>query len=451
MVKTQVTELEANKVALMVEVGKDKVDAAYSNFFQRAAQSVNIPGFRKGKIPRPVLVKYIGQDAIREQISEELVHDAYPKAVREAKVHPVSRVEIEETNLKEGEAFTFKAVVEVRPKLPEFKYSGRNLSVKRAIVDDESLNKVLERLREQFGKITPIEDGQLEFGDYYLANIQAKVDGVVDSELSEEKAYRKFVEENSVFAPLKGVKAGETRVLTHQIDKEEDKNSAHFGKTIEYSVAIERISRPILSELNDEFAKEVGEYTNLEELKKKIREDLEERFKKDADERAIDSIVQEISNETTFSLPEAMIQRTIDFFIYNLDRKWRQFGTSLEDYLKKSEKSMAQFREGFREKATMETRMMMIIDTVAEREKIEVQDSEYRQEVERRAHENGVSVEKLLSYLASGEGEDNIKNILLRGKVDEFLLKNNVIQYDMVNELEINKGDSHGDARTHSH
>jgi len=451
MMKTELHEIEPNKVALQIEVGKEKVQAAYTQFFLRAANSVSIPGFRRGKIPRPVLVQHIGADAIRDQIEEELIQEAWPQAVRETKIHPVSNVKVEEASLREGEAFRFKVVVEVRPTLPEFGYTSRSALVKRAQVDEDAVKKVLDNLAGQFSKTQPLENGSLEHGDYFLANIHVSFEGTKDEELSEEKAYRKMTPEAQILAPMLGMKIGENRTFKHKVEAEADKESRYFGKELDYSVTLERISRPQLPAINDEFAKQVGDYASLEELKAKIREDLEERTRTDAEERAVDAVLDQISRETSFHVPEAMIQRTIDFFIQSIERRWKQYGTSLSDYLKQSNKGMQEYRESFREKALHQTRIMLIIDTIAEREKIEVSDAEYRAEVEERAQEYGWPVEKMLSLLSQNNGRENIEYSLVSRKIRSFLLKNNQIQYDMVNEADLNKGGSHSDPDSHRH
>ncbi|MFZ2957671.1 MAG: trigger factor [Candidatus Ozemobacteraceae bacterium] len=451
MLKSQVQELEPNKIALLVEVDKEKVQQAYSSFFQRAAHSVNIPGFRRGKIPRQVLIQHIGPDNIRGQIEEELVQEAYPTALRDNNIHPVSQVKIEESNLKEGEPYTFKAVVEVRPALPEFSYTGRSVKVKRVQVDEESVQKVLENLADQFSKTLPVEDGFLEVGDYFLAKIDVVCEGKHDEELSEARAYRKFTKDAPAIQPALGMKPGETRTFTQKIEGDAEKDSKYFGKTLEYTFALDRISRPKLPQINDDFAKEVGgEFKTLDELKNKIREDLAERSRTDAEDRAIDAFVKQISDQTTFSVPESMIQHTVDFFLRDIDRRWRQYGTSLADYIKNSGKSIKEYREAFREKATLQTRIMLIIDAIAEREKIIISDAEYRGAVEKQAGDYNMPVEKLLENLAKNDGEENIRHSLISQKIGQFLLKNNQIDYDMVSEAEIKEGESHGDASTDS-
>ncbi|MBF0501242.1 MAG: trigger factor [Candidatus Riflebacteria bacterium] len=450
MLKTQVQELEPNKVALLIEVDKEKVQQAYTSFFQRAAHSVNIPGFRRGKIPRPVLIQHIGPENIRGQIEEELVQEVYPVALREMNIHPVSHMKLEESSLKEGQAFTFKAVVEVRPKLPEFSYTGRSVRVKRAQVNEDSVQKVLENLAEQFSKTVPVEDGVLDVGDYFLAKIDVACEGKRDEELSEARAYRKFTE-SEILKPALGMKPGETRVFSRKVEDEAQKDSKYFGRTLDYTFALDRISRPKLPQINDDFAKEVGgEYKTLEELKAKIREDLAERSRGDAEESAIDALVKQISEQTTFSVPDAMIQHTIDFFLRDIDRRWRQYGTSLADYIKNSGKNIKEYREAFRDKATLQTRVMLIIDAIAEREKVIISDAEYRNAVEKQAGEYGMPVEKLLETLAKSDGEENIRHSLISQKIGQFLLKNNQVDYDMVSEAELKEGEPHGDASTDS-
>ena len=440
--KTQVQEIGPNKVALTVEVGTEQVSAAYNHFFQRAAHSVKIPGFRPGKAPRPVLAKFIGPDAIREQVEEELVNQVYPDAIRQTKLHPVSDFSIEESNLKEGQPFTFKATFDVRPKLGEIGYRGHTVTVKRLEVDEELIGKVLEQRREQFSKTVPVEDGELQFGDYFMGKIVVSCDGAEDAEMSEEKGYHKFTEDNRMYLPMKGMKNGETRTFTYEANTDAEKDSKYFGKTLDVTVTLERISRPTLPALNDEFAKEVGEFSTLDELKAKIRKDLEEHSVKDGEERAVDAILKEVVGKTHVDLPNAMVERTIDYFVSNIDRRWRQFNSSLAEFLKRSNKDYKAFREEFREKAEFETKVMLIVDEIGEREKIEVSDAEFRAEVEKRASDYGMTVDKLMEHLSKGDGEENLRHTIRDRQIREFLLKNNAVHYDMVKEAEFNKGDN---------
>lgn len=442
MLKTQVQELEANKVALTVEVEKEKVNAAYASFFNRAARSVKIPGFRQGKIPKAVLVKFIGPDSVRDQIEEELVQEVYPQAIRETKLHPVSRFELEESNLKENEPFTFKAVFEVRPKLADFNYKGYTAQVQREIVDTESVKKVLDQVREQQSKTETVENGTLTVGDYFSANVEVSHEGEVDSELSDEKAAHKLMENDKLFGQCQGMKVGETRTYQHKVEGDDEKNSKYFGKTLDYKVTLNRVSRPTLPELNDEFARQVGDFENLAALESKIREDLEERAKFDAEERAFDEILNQVIGDYQFDVPESMVQSTIDFFIQGLDRRWRQFGTTIQDYLRNSGKDVNEFRETFRERAVRQTKTMLLIDSIGNKEGIEVTDADYREEIEKRAKEYNMPVEKLLSTLAESDGEENVRFSLRSQKIRDFMLKNNQINYDMVKEADFNKGET---------
>ena len=442
MLKTQVQELEANKVALTVEVEKEKVNAAYASFYNRAARSVKIPGFRQGKVPKAVLVKFIGPEAVREQIEEELVQEVYPQAIRETKLHPVSRFELEESNLQEGAPFTFKAVFEVRPKLGDFNYKGYTAQVQHEIVDEESVQKVLNQVREQQSKTETIENGELCVGDYFSANVQVAHEGQIDEELSDEKAAHKLMENDKMFAACLGMKVGETRTWQHKVEGEAEANSKYFGKSLDYTVTLNRISRPTLPELNDEFAKKVGDFENLAALEAKVREDLSERAKYDAEERAFDEILSQIISDYQFDVPESMVQSTIDFFIQGLDRRWRQFGTTIQDYLRNSGKDVNEFRETFRERAVRQTKTMLLIDSIGNKENIDVTDADYREEIEKRAKEYNMPVEKLLSTLAENDGEENVRFSLRSQKIRDFMLKNNQINYDMVKEADDNKGEA---------
>ncbi|MBR4329570.1 MAG: trigger factor family protein, partial [Candidatus Riflebacteria bacterium] len=177
MLNTQVQELEANKVALTVEVEKEKVNAAYKSFFTRAARQIRIPGFRQGKAPRNVIAAAMGQEYVKAQIEEELIQDVYAQAIKDNKLQPVGRFELVESHLKENEPYTFKIQFEVRPKLGEFNYKGMSTQVQREIVDEESVDKVIEQVREQQSKTEAIEDGELTVGDYFSAKLEVSCDG----------------------------------------------------------------------------------------------------------------------------------------------------------------------------------------------------------------------------------------------------------------------------------
>ena len=439
MLNTQVQELEANKVALTVEVEKEKVNAAYNSFFSRAARQIRIPGFRQGKAPRNVIAAAMGQEYVKAQIEEELIQEVYAQAIKDNKLQPVGRFELVESNLKENEPYKFKIQFEVRPKLGEFNYKGMSTQVQREIVDEESVDKVIEQVREQQSKTEAIEDGELTVGDYFSAKLEVTCEGEPEEELSDDKMTHKLLKDDKLFAFCEGMKIGESRTTQRKNEDESQKDSKYYGKTLEYKVTLTRISRPTLPELNDEFAQRLGDYKDVEALKVRIREDLEERSKFDAEERAFDDILSKIIEEYKFDVPEAMIQSTIDFFIQGLDRRWRQFGTTIQDYLRNSGKDVHEFRESFRERALRQTKMMLIIDAIGERENIEVTDADYREEIEKRAKEYNMPVEKLLETLAQNDGEENVKFSLRSQKIRDFILKNNEVKYDMVKEADENK------------
>jgi trigger factor len=147
-------------------------------------------------------------------------------------------------------------------------------------------------------------------------------------------------------------------------------------------------------------------------------------------------------NEYNFEVPEGMIQNTINFFIEGLDRRWRQFGTTIKDYLRNSGKDVNEFRESFREKAVKQTKTMLLIDAIGEKENIDVTDADYREEIEKRAKEYKMPVDKLLTTLSESDGEANVKFSLRSQKIRDFMLTNNQVSYDMVKEADLHKGET---------
>lgn len=441
MLKTEVEHLESNKVALKVEVPSEEVKTAYNNFYKSASRYVNIPGFRKGKIPRNVIAKYVGPEIIKEHVEEELLKKAYPEAVKEADLHPVGEYEIEESELTENAPYVFKAVFEVRPRIEELKYTGLSAKVTKEKVTDESVKKVLTQLQDQYSTNKVIEDGQVEDGDYITADVQVFCEGEKDNELSEENSTHRVSTEDRFYGACIGMKNGETKEYEVKIDSDDEKDSKYFGKTLNYKVKLISFSRPEKPGLDDEFAKKLGEFDTMEDLKKKIKSDLEQRSEEDAKARAHESIIDQLIESHPIDVPETMIQETIDFFIEGLDRRWQQYGTNIKDYLRNSNQDMDDFRESFRERAIKQAKTILFMDEIGKRENISVSDEDYRNEIDKRAGDYGMPVENLLEVLSKNDGESNVRFSLKTDKINDFLLTNNDVTYDIVEEAQNSEGE----------
>lgn len=448
MLKTQVEEIALNKVAITVEVERERVAAAYSSFFERASRSVNIPGFRRGKVPRKVLMNYIGREAVDSQIEEELVKEIYPQAIVETDLHPVSPFTIEESHLKEGEPFSFKATFEVCPKIDPFERSGMEVTVQKAIIDDESVEKVIGKLQGQFSKFEPVSES-VAIKDLIVADCKVICEGEPVANLTSENLQQLIGSENPLFMPLIGLKTGDSKTYSHKNEDVPDSDPLK-GKTLEVSVMIKSVSRLVPPELNDAFAKQVGEYQSMAELREKIRVDLEEQAEIDAQEAAFEKIMDVILSKQTVVVPEAMVQNMMDSYIERLNIRWQSLGTTIEDYMKKSGGNFKEFREGFRERAVKQTQVALIIDAIARDEKIEVSNGEYNEEVQKRADKYHIPFEKLLADFARDHEEESVKFSLRNRKIRDFLLKNNIVHYDMVKETDLNKGEAQGDVGTDS-
>ncbi|MBF0542865.1 MAG: trigger factor [Candidatus Riflebacteria bacterium] len=435
---------------MTVEMGKEKVQTAFSSYYQRAAGVINVPGFRKGKAPPHLIANFIGKEKVQEEISEELVSEGVRTVLKERNLLPISEIKLEDAKIQDDGGFIFKISFELKPKLPEFKYRGRDIHIKKAIITDESIDNVLNNLAHQFAKTIPVENTELGVGDYFLADIDVNCEGQHDDETSEKNAYRKLTDKTPFLKPLLGMKVNETRKLTREVKSESEKNSKFFGKTLEYTFKLNGISRSKIPEINDSFAKELGAYNSLDELKTKIRSELEEKAQSDAEIRAVNNIFKTISEEIKIDAPDSMVQRTIDSYIQEIDYRWKQYGASLDDYLKKSNIDIKDYRASLRDKAVYDTKVYFILREIIELEKIEISDSEFMKIVEEIAAEKNMTVQKVLDSLDDFGGEDHLKHSQLAKKVNEFLLSNNQINYDMVSEAELKEGEPHCDTSTDS-
>ncbi|MCI1613142.1 trigger factor [Heyndrickxia oleronia] len=417
-------KLEGNQGVLTVEVDADTVKAGLDEAFKKVVKQVNVPGFRKGKMPRGMFEQRFGVESLYQDALDVILPDAYAKAIEETGIEPVDRPEIDIEQMEKGKELIFKATVTVKPEVKLGEYKGLEVEKFDTEVTDEDVENELKTLQERHAELVLKEEGAAEDGDTVVIDFEGFVDGEA-FEGGKAENYSLVLGSNS-FIPgfeeqLVGVKAGEEKDV--EVTFPEEYHAAELaGKPATFKVTVHEIKTKELPELDDEFAKDVdSEVETLAELKEKTKANLKHSKEHEAEHAVQDAVVEKATENAEMDIPEAMITTEVDRMMQEFAQRLQMQGMNLELYFQFSGQDEQALREQMKEDATKRVRMNLTLEAIAEAEKIEVSDEEAEEEITKMSGMYNMSVEDIKNALG---GLDTVKKDVKIRKAVEFLVQN---------------------------
>jgi trigger factor len=414
------TETSSNtKREIQVEVPAEEVTRETDTLIQKYQKLARLPGFRRGHVPPSVIRQRFGEE-IKSEVVEALVPRYFRRETDKQGLIPVSQPRVTDLHIHEGEPLRFKASFDV---LPEIKVEGyKELRADKPViaVTEEEVEQALKSLQEQHATFTAVEGSALGDGDFAQVSLdgnpkdgQAKPVHMDDIlvEIGGKNTMPEFTES------LRGASAGDTR--TFDVVYPQDFSDQRLaGKTLTYTVKVHAIKQKSLPELNEEFAKQLGEFTNLAEVRQKIREGMEAERKHEAEHQAKDKLVADLIKRNDFEVPEALVDRQIDIRLERGLRALAAQGMKAED-IKKMD--LNRLRAGQRDQAVQEVKASLLLDKVAQEENIQVSDAEIDREVEIVAKQSKQTPEAIRARLTRDGALDRIRNRIRNEKTLDFL------------------------------
>ncbi|WP_088068390.1 trigger factor [Gottfriedia luciferensis] len=415
-------KLEANVGLLTVEVEASEVDKGLDAAFKKVVKTMNVPGFRKGKLPRPIFEQKFGVEALYNDALDVILPEAYSKAIQEVGIEPVDRPEVDVEQMEKGKTLIFKAKVTVKPEVKLGEYKGLEVEEIDATVTEEDVQAELTKLQERQAELVVKEDGTVEKGDTAVIDFEGFVDGVA-FEGGKGENYPLEIGSGS-FIPgfeeaLIGAKSGvETDV---NVTFPEEYHSAELaGKAATFKVTVHEIKAKELPELNDEFAKDVNdEVETLEDLKAKIKTDLEESKKAQAEGSLRDALVQKAAENAEVEIPEVMFESQVDRMVKDFEQRIAQQGLNLELYYQFTGTKEEDLRSQMRQDAEARVRIDLTIDAIIEAEKIDATEEEMNEELGRLSEMYNIPSEQLVTMLG---GTDAVRDDIQIRKAVELLV-----------------------------
>ncbi len=398
--KVEYTEESPVRKALSFEVEPDLVQAEVDRRAKELARKVKLPGFRPGKTPLEVIKRRF-HDEIVGEAAEAIVNKVVFEELDGRGLKPLAAPKVEDVKVEEGQPLTFKAVFEVLPivELPDWK--GLEAKVKGPGVSDEDVQKELDRLREEAARFEPVEETrQARSGDFVLVDlvwkpVEGGKGGQDENALIEIGNAGNHADMNK---GLEGMSAGERKTIDVLWGPEAAPQIA--GKTVRYTITLKGIKAKVVPAADDEFAKDLGEFETLAQLRDKLRAQLEAAEGRRVDRDTKAALVEALVARTGFDVPEALVERHMTARTENLARGLAYQGIDP----RKVGVDWHEYRESTREDSVKAARADILIDGIAQREGIEVAEAEVEAELARLAERSGRAKEALRAQMAK-EGE----------------------------------------------
>ena len=411
-VKAKAESIENRQVVLEVEVDPEEAEQSLEEAYRRLVKKAEIPGFRKGKAPRAMFERFVGRDVLLQEAVEHLVPRLLAQAIEEQQLEPIDQPEVE---LIQTDPVVFKATIPLSPTVELGDYKEIRVPREPVEVSDEDVSRVIERLREDQAPWSPVER-PVQLGDLVTMDVEGRIgDETLDKrEGIQYQVFADFAFPVPGFAEkLVGLEKGKEAEFTISFPADHERSEL-AGHECWFKVLISEVKEKKLAELDDEFAKAVGqEFDTMDALRERIASNLrgmaEEQARRGYEEQVIDAVVE----KADVQFPPVLIERDIDGMIGEQERELRANRMSLEDYLARAQMSPEQLRDELRPLATKRVARSLVLSKVMEEEGIEVGDEELDGEIEAMAQAAGERGDELRQFFTSPMGRQSMERTLL--------------------------------------
>lgn len=411
--KSAVETLSPTRAKLTVEVPFEELKPSLDAAYKTIAQQINVPGFRRGKVPPAVIDRQVGRGAVLDQAINEALPQIYIDAIKANELQPLAQPEIEVTNFEDNQALEFTAEVEVRPQFELPSYDGVEAEVEDLEVTDEDVAEQVEALRQRFGTLAdverPAQDGDFVVIDLTAAQDGEVVDGAEVTGMSYQVGRGGMIE--GLDEALIGMAAGDATTFGSELV-----GGDLVGQPVEVSVAVTQVQEQELPEIDDDFAQEASEFDTAEELTADVRARLANGKRLEQAAAARDAVLEALLDRVEIAVPDSMVAEELNARRQSVEQQLAASGTTMETYLEDEEQTVEEFESEMERRVRDAVAAQFLLDDIAKKEEYGVEQQELSEHLVRRAQQSGQNPQDFANHMFEHNHIPELVQEILRGK-----------------------------------
>ncbi|MBQ0977681.1 MULTISPECIES: trigger factor [Micromonospora] len=411
--KSTVETLSPTRVRLAIEVPFVELEPSLKKAYREIGSQVQVPGFRRGKVPTAVIDQRVGRGTVLNEAVQEAIPENILAAVREHDLKTLGRPEVEITEFNDGDSLNFTAEVDVRPEITIPDTSAIEVTVDELQIDDSEIDEQVKNLRERFATLKTVERAAAE-GDFVQIDLNATVDGEdvpggQASNISHEVGSKQLLP--GLDEAVVGLSAGEETTFTTQLV-----GGDFAGRDADVAVTVRTVKEKELPELNDEFAQMASEFDTIEELRGDLRARVTQGKQVEQIYAARDKALAQLVEAAEIPAPEGVVREEVESRKQAMVDQLERIGASMEEYLAAEDKTEEQIDAELTEAATEGVKVQLLLDTLADAEDVQVSDDEFGHEIVHRAQRAGMAPQQYYDQLVRSGAAAAVFGDVRRGK-----------------------------------
>lgn len=432
--KSAVETLSPTRAKLTVEVPFEELKPSLDAAYKRIAQQINVPGFRKGKVPPMVIDRQVGRGPILDEAINEALPKLYVQALQDNDLEPLAQPEIDITKFEDNETLEFTAEVDIRPEITLPELDGLEVTVDDAVVTDEDVDTQVKTLRERFATLNEVDRAAGE-GDFVVMDLKALQDGEV-VEGAEVSAMSYQVGSGGMLdgldEALTGMKAGDEKTFQSSLVGGEV-----AGEEVDVEVKVSAVKEQELPELDDDFAQTASEFDTVDELVADVRTRLERGKRLEQAAAARDAVLEKILDLVEIPLPDAVVDAELNARRENVQQQLMYAGMTLEQYLETEGQTADEFEADLLDRTRDAIAAQFVLDAVAKKEQIGVEQQELSEHIFRRAQQSGQDPNEFAKHMVEHNHIPEMVSEVVRGKALAIVVEGAKVVDESGNHVEL--------------
>jgi trigger factor len=433
-VKSAVETLSPTRAKLTVEVPFEELKPSLDSAYKKIAQQINVPGFRKGKVPATIIDRQVGRGAVLDEAINDALPRLYVQALQENDLQPLAQPEIDITRLEDNDALEFTAEVDVRPEIALPDYAGLEATVDDVAVDDQDVEEQLQGLRERFGTLLDVERPAAE-GDFVTIDLKATQDGeLVEGGEATGVSYQLGSGGmiDGLDEALDGMAAGDAKSFPSTLAGGDAE-----GEEVQVEVSVIGVKEQQLPELDDDFAQMASEFDTVDELNEDLRVRLANGKRLEQAAAARDAVLEKLLDLTEVPIPEAVVAEEL---VARRDQVTQQLafaGMTLDQYLDSEKQTVDEFEADLEKRVRDAVAAQFVLDEIAKKEQLGVEQQELTEHMLRRAQQSGQNPNDYVKHMMEHNHVPELVSEVVRGKALALVVEQAVVTDESGNTVEL--------------